>query len=115
MSAARRAHETVGDLGRSGNGLRLALRKEEAAAALGVSDESFDRYVRPSLPVVRLGTLRLYPVLALEAWLAERASAPADDLATGNGAPALGAMADGRRDRGARGQRGASANGGAKR
>jgi hypothetical protein len=45
----------------------------EAAESLGISDESFDRYVRDSLPVVRLGTLRLYPVAALEKWLAERA------------------------------------------
>jgi len=59
---------------------RLALRREEAARALGLSDESFDRYCRPSLPVVRLGSMRLYPVAALEAWLAERASAPSDGL-----------------------------------
>lgn len=52
---------------------RLALRVAEAAESLGISDESFDRYVRDSLPVVRLGTLRLYPVAALEKWLAERA------------------------------------------
>jgi excisionase family DNA binding protein len=59
---------------------RLALRREEAARALGVSDESFDRYVRGELPVVRVGTLRLYPVEALNAWLRERASAPVDDI-----------------------------------
>lgn len=52
---------------------RLALRVAEVAESLGISDESFDRYVRDSLPVVRLGTLRLYPVAALEQWLAERA------------------------------------------
>jgi len=60
--------------------VRLALRREEAARALGVSDESFDRYVRAELPVVRVGTLRLYPVEALNVWLRERASAPVDDL-----------------------------------
>lgn len=60
--------------------LRLALRREEAAATLGVSDETFDRYVRAELPVVRIGSLRLYPVAALEAWLQERASAPIEDL-----------------------------------
>jgi hypothetical protein len=56
------------------------LRREDAAKALGISDESFDRYVRPSLPVVRLGTVRVYPVAALEAWLVENASAPMDEL-----------------------------------
>jgi hypothetical protein len=58
----------------------LALRKSDAAQALGISDESFDEYVRPSLPVVRLGSLRLYPVAAIEAWLAEHADAPTDAL-----------------------------------
>jgi phage terminase Nu1 subunit (DNA packaging protein) len=61
-------------------GTRVALRRSEAAAALGVSDEAFDRYVRPTLPVVRCGTLRLYPVAALVDWLAERATTPAADL-----------------------------------
>jgi hypothetical protein len=55
---------------------RLALRPSEAAAALGLSDESFDRYVRPELPVVRLGTMRLYRVEVLDAWLREHSSPP---------------------------------------
>lgn len=59
---------------------RLGLRREDAARALGVSDETFDRYVRPTLPVVRLGSVRVYPVAVLEAWLAERAEAPAGEL-----------------------------------
>jgi len=59
---------------------RLALRREDASAALGISDESFDKFVRPSLPVVRIGSLRLYPVEALEAWLREHAHAPIDEL-----------------------------------
>jgi hypothetical protein len=58
----------------------LALRKEAAAQAISVSDETFDKHVRPSLPVVRVGSLRLYPVSAIEAWLAENAEAPADEL-----------------------------------
>jgi hypothetical protein len=60
---------------------RLALRKEEAALSLGMSDESFDRYVRPSLPVVRLGSLRIYPVADLAAFLDEQASTPLEDVA----------------------------------
>jgi hypothetical protein len=56
--------------------LRLALRKEEAARALGISDESFDRYVKPTLPVVRMGSMRVYPIDQLRAWLAAQAEAP---------------------------------------
>lgn len=62
-------------------GSRLALRREEAAAALGLSEESFDRYVRPYVRCVRLGTLRLYPVAELERFLTERASSPMEDAA----------------------------------
>ena len=58
----------------------LALRREAAAQAIGVSDETFDKHVRPSLPVVRLGSVRVYPVAALERWLLEHADAPADEL-----------------------------------
>jgi hypothetical protein len=58
----------------------LAFRREEAAKAIGVSVESFDRYVRSSLPVVRLGSVRVYPVAALEDWLAEHADSPLDEL-----------------------------------
>lgn len=60
---------------------RLALRKEEAAASLGISDESFDRYVKPHLRVVRAGKLRLYPLAELERFLAEQASSPLEDVA----------------------------------
>jgi hypothetical protein len=56
------------------------LRREDAARALGVSEESFDRYVRPTLPVVRLGTLRVYPVAALTGWLDQHAAVPRDEL-----------------------------------
>jgi phage terminase Nu1 subunit (DNA packaging protein) len=58
----------------------LALRKSDAAKALGISDETFDKHVRSSLPVVRLGSTRIYPVDALERWLREHAEAPADEL-----------------------------------
>jgi excisionase family DNA binding protein len=60
--------------------VRLALRREEAARALGISDESFDRYIRAELPVVRVGTLRLYPVDAVTEWLRDRQSAPIQDV-----------------------------------
>jgi hypothetical protein len=60
--------------------LTLAVRKDAAAIALSVSDETFDRYVRPSLPVVRVGSVRVYPVALLERWLIEHAVSPADEL-----------------------------------
>jgi predicted DNA-binding transcriptional regulator AlpA len=58
----------------------LALRREDAAKACGVSDETFDRHVRPTLPVVRLGSVRVYPVADIERWLREHAAAPAAEL-----------------------------------
>lgn len=61
-------------------GCSLALRREAAAHALGVSDETFDKHVRPTLPVVRLGSVRVYPVAALERWLLEHADSPIDEL-----------------------------------
>jgi hypothetical protein len=45
----------------------------EAAEALGISDDSFAAYVKDELACVRIGTLRLYPVAALERWLEDRA------------------------------------------
>jgi hypothetical protein len=54
----------------------LALRRKAAAAALDISVESFDAYVRPALPVVYLGSVRVYPLNDLEAWLAQAALAP---------------------------------------
>lgn len=59
---------------------RLSLRKAEAAVALGVSDETFDRYIRPSLPVVVVGTLRMYPVAGIAAWLEAQATTPLDEI-----------------------------------
>jgi len=61
--------------------LRLALKKGEAAAAMSMSDESFDKYVRPYVRVLRLGGMLLYPVAELERFLAERASSPLEDVA----------------------------------
>lgn len=52
---------------------RIALTREEAATALGMSLNSFMRHAAPELPVVRRGRLRLYPVAALERWVEEQA------------------------------------------
>ena len=52
---------------------RLALTREEAAASLGMSLDSFERYVQPHLRLLRLGRLRLIPVGEIERWAAEHA------------------------------------------
>ena len=52
---------------------RLALTRAEAAAALGISLDSFERYVQPQLRLVRCGSMRLVPVRELERWLEENA------------------------------------------
>ena len=49
--------------------LRLALRVEEAAGAIGCSRDFFDTHVLPELRIVRRGRLRLVPVRELERWL----------------------------------------------
>ena len=50
---------------------RLALTKPEAAHALGMSIDSFERHVQPELRVVRRGKLRLFALRELERWLDE--------------------------------------------
>ncbi|MGI8624511.1 MAG: hypothetical protein ACR2NB_13760 [Solirubrobacteraceae bacterium] len=57
----------------------LALRRAEAAAALGLSVETFDDHVRPALPVVRISGVVVYPLSGLQAWLARHEERPAGD------------------------------------
>ena len=57
----------------------LALRRAEAAAACGVSVETFDAQIRPFVPVRRLGSVSVYPVLGLVEFL-NRATSVIDDL-----------------------------------
>ena len=45
---------------------RVALTRLEAAAALGMSLDSFERHVQPELKLVRRGKLRLIPVVDAE-------------------------------------------------
>jgi hypothetical protein len=52
---------------------RLALTRDEAARALGMSLISFERHVQPTIRLVRLGRMRLVPVGELERWLTENA------------------------------------------
>jgi hypothetical protein len=53
---------------------RLALTKVEAAASLGVSVDTLERYVWPELRIVRMGRLQLAPVSELERWVDRNAS-----------------------------------------
>ncbi len=48
---------------------RLALTRSEAAAALGISVDSFERFVQDEVRHIRRGRLRLIPVAELERWL----------------------------------------------
>lgn len=54
-------------------GVRLALTRTEAARSIGVSLDSFERYVQPDLRLVRRGRLRLVSLRELEAWLERNA------------------------------------------
>ena len=58
---------------------RLALTREEAAAAMGMSLDSFERHVQPTLRLVRLGRLRLVPIGELRRWLEENAEQALDE------------------------------------
>lgn len=60
--------------GKPTNGVpRLALTRVEAAAAIGMSLDSFERYVQSDLRLVRRGRMRLVLVSELERWLDENA------------------------------------------
>jgi hypothetical protein len=62
-------------VGAQGRGVpRVALTKVEAAAALGISVDSFERHVQPELRVIRRGRMRLVPVSELERWARQNAS-----------------------------------------
>jgi len=52
---------------------RLGLTREEAAKALGMSVDSFERHVQPSIRMCRLGRMRLVPIGELQRWLEENA------------------------------------------
>ena len=56
----------------SGEPLRLALSRNDAAAALGMSLRHFQRHVQPNLRCIYSGQLRLYPVAELERWIKEQ-------------------------------------------
>lgn len=51
----------------------IALSKTEAAAALSMSVDSFERYVQSDVRCIRRGRLRLFPRVELERWANENA------------------------------------------
>ena len=51
---------------------RLALSRNEAADALGMSLRHFQRHVQPHVRCIYSGQLRLYPVVELERWMSEQ-------------------------------------------
>jgi excisionase family DNA binding protein len=53
---------------------RILLSKVEAAEILGMSVDSFERYVQPHVRAVRKGRLVRFPVSELERWAEENAA-----------------------------------------
>jgi hypothetical protein len=51
----------------------IALPRPSAAAALGMSVDSFERYVMADVRCIRRGSMRLFPVAELERWADENA------------------------------------------
>ena len=68
LGAATEAAERVASAG------RLALRVPDAAAALGISVDSFERHVQPEIKLARCGSIRLIPIAELLAWLDRNAA-----------------------------------------
>lgn len=52
----------------------LAVSREQAAALLSVSVDTFERRVLPDLRVVQVGRRQLVPIRELEAWLASNSA-----------------------------------------
>jgi hypothetical protein len=48
----------------------LAYQRKDAAAALGVKVDTFDRHIRRQLGCVYVNSVHLWPVAELERWLA---------------------------------------------
>jgi hypothetical protein len=71
VHTGRRMESSSSIAGLERSTLRLALSKREAAAALGLSVDSFKRHVQPELRVVRRGRLRLFALIEIERWLHE--------------------------------------------
>jgi excisionase family DNA binding protein len=60
---------------------RVAYTLEEAADALGMSKDSFERHVKPTIRMVRLGRMIRIPRRELERWCEENAHLTLDEAA----------------------------------
>lgn len=74
----------------------LALSIEDAAAALSVSRDSFERHVMPGIRVLRVGRRLLVPRVEIERWIEINSAIPLIAELPGfrqkpNGDPGLGA------------------------
>lgn len=64
--------------------LQLALRRKEAARALGISERLlWSKTVAGEVPHVRLGRAVIYPVDCLREWLAKNTQSHHDDMLRG--------------------------------
>jgi hypothetical protein len=54
--------------------MRLAYTKSEAATALSMSVDSFERYVQPDLRLIRQGRMIRIPHSELERWIERNAA-----------------------------------------
>jgi hypothetical protein len=52
----------------------IALRREQAAAVLGLSVDAFDEHVRAEVKAIRKGRLVLFPVEELQRWAQRNAA-----------------------------------------
>jgi len=59
---------------------RITLTPAEAAAALGMSEDSFNRHVRDEIRMVRRGRLVLVPVVELERWADREAAMTLEEV-----------------------------------
>jgi len=53
----------------------VTVDRDTAATMLGISVDSFERYVQPDLRIVRRGRLRLVPVAEIKRWAEANAEA----------------------------------------
>jgi hypothetical protein len=59
----------------------IAVSRADAAQALGMSLDSFERNVQPDVRIIRRGRLRLVPVAELVRWADENAERLLDNVA----------------------------------
>lgn len=52
---------------------RIGLSREEAAASLGMSVDSFERYVQPHVRMLWFGRMRIVPVSELQSFCERQA------------------------------------------